>query len=203
MINESFAPGAPAVTTKACTKCKITKPHDDFYAHKGTRDKKASWCKVCLRRSLKAYMATDAGKLSKKRSRARYKEGSGRFSLAKAKTEKKDRVWDLSREDYATLTRDPCYFCRGPSSRTGVGLVRRNPRVAYTFGNVVPACRWCMMLRMGRCPRLWFREISTVGLAFAEVRARRREKRYGVDGEAPDPLLGPPDASGLIFSTNR
>jgi len=35
------------LTMKTCTKCRITKPLDDFSSQKTTRDGKKSWCKDC------------------------------------------------------------------------------------------------------------------------------------------------------------
>lgn len=45
----------PVIEAVVCTKCKVKKPADDFYADKNKRNGLASWCKACSKKSAVAY----------------------------------------------------------------------------------------------------------------------------------------------------
>lgn len=44
-----------SITEKACSKCKIAKPLDEFHASNKSSDGKASWCKQCTNKCSRVY----------------------------------------------------------------------------------------------------------------------------------------------------
>lgn len=57
--------------------------------------------------------------------------------------------WDISREDYALLRQEPCFYCDGPLPPHGKGLDRLDESRGYEIDNVVPCCRFCNGMRHG------------------------------------------------------
>lgn len=62
------------------------------------------------------------------------------------------RVWKLTREQVCILTKQPCYYCGKPPSRTirywsseyiYSGIDRMDNDLGYTESNCVPCCTYC------------------------------------------------------------
>lgn len=59
---------------KPCTRCKKTKPLDQFPKEKRNRDGRSSWCKACYRKASAAYRATPKGHAATRASGKRWRD---------------------------------------------------------------------------------------------------------------------------------
>lgn len=57
---EKLATATAPDATKVCTKCKIERPILSFYAHRGTKDGRATYCAECQRASSREWNAANA-----------------------------------------------------------------------------------------------------------------------------------------------
>ena len=73
----------------------------------------------------------------------------GRWSHSKSKAIKKNNAdwWSIPEDDYYFLVSQPCHYCSGPLSPSGVGLDRKDNSIGYTMANVVPCCRQCNIIK--------------------------------------------------------
>lgn len=49
-------------------------------------------------------------------------------------------IWEVTREEFETVTAMPCYYCHRPESG---GLDRLEPTGPYSMDNVAPCCWMC------------------------------------------------------------
>jgi hypothetical protein len=56
-------------------------------------------------------------------------------------------MFELSIEQYTTITKQPCYYCGVEIGTKSGGLDRKDNSVGYTLENVLPCCRDCNRVR--------------------------------------------------------
>lgn len=81
------------------------------------------------------------------------------FNRAKATAKFRRLPWDLTIDEFDSLSRMNCYYCDAAPScvarRKGYpgeviynGLDRIDSSGGYVIGNVFPACKWCNQMKM-------------------------------------------------------
>lgn len=105
---------------KACTKCGETKPLLAFYAHRGTKDGRGTYCSGCEKASSKQWRKDNADRVKQQNANydsAKKRRGNRRWWL---------KLYGLDEEQYAALLAEQeglCAICHQPEtwidSRTG------------------------------------------------------------------------------------
>lgn len=130
------------MTSKACTRCKIEKPLNEFPNRQNVRDGKQSRCKVCLNHTSIVYKFTLIGclrtLLKSAKSNAKKRFNKGRIDAG---------VFDLTFENIECLWNSQdgkCYYSNIPMKydqhEWRVSLERLNPEMGYIKENVVLTC---------------------------------------------------------------
>lgn len=68
---------------------------------------------------------------------------TGRYRTAIQKAFKKGLGWSISEDEYNSLVEMPCSKCGADELGGGVGLVRVDSSIGFTFDNVLPCCGSC------------------------------------------------------------
>jgi len=80
--------------------------------------------------------------------RKEYRESlKGRYAASKGSAKYQGREWDLSIEEYESITSKSCDYCGHPVKHLAGGLDRLDNSKGYTKDNVVPCCRDCNRIR--------------------------------------------------------
>jgi hypothetical protein len=67
-----------------------------------------------------------------------------RYDTAKKKSQKRNRIFDITFEQYESLIQpNKCHYCNSPLNKTGTGLDRKDNKKGYSIDNVVPCCARC------------------------------------------------------------
>lgn len=146
---------------KNCSKCKKEYPRTEEYFYRDRRVKGGfiSQCKECVnkRNNLNSgirkkynnsYHKKNSRKIKSKRS-ARKKTPHGRFIQYVANARRKNYAFDISEEQFISLTQNKCYYCDEYTYGTNfVGLDRINSKEGYTQNNIVPCCEFCNRMKM-------------------------------------------------------
>lgn len=106
--------------------------------HKKYKEKPENRAK--LKASSRAWKKTTKGKLSQARSNSTL---NGRYRYIKYHAKKKGLPFDITKEDYAELISQGCFYCSGKLSQSGYGLDRQTNSLGYTKKNCVPCCKTC------------------------------------------------------------
>ena len=79
--------------------------------------------------------------------------------------ERRGIPWELSYDSWDSLVQSDCHYCGieptnkfkyGKQVLGYSGLDRIDSGLGYTFGNVVPCCRFCNVLKSSLRPETWF-----------------------------------------------
>lgn len=143
---EKLARYANEKTTKLCRKCGLAKPQLEFYAHRGTKDGRANYCRACSREDARRRRA---GRLEEIRRDSARRHADPAFRARAARQQK--RMWllkyGLTPEDYDRILAEQggaCAICRTP----GKTFEDRNLSVDHDHetglvrGLLCGACNW-------------------------------------------------------------
>jgi len=114
-------------THKKCNKCGETKPLSAFHKRPDRPIGVRSKCKAC--------------DLKEKR-----ESFSGRLSAYKCGARKRNIEWDLSKAEFNSFWKKPCYYCG--SKIDTIGIDRIDSSKGYTIDNVVSCCETCNKMKM-------------------------------------------------------
>lgn len=70
-----------------------------------------------------------------------------RLQTARSHAERRNIEWDITLEEFKTLSELPCHYCKRVFSECGSGLDRKNAKGPYSLANVVPCCGKCNFLK--------------------------------------------------------
>lgn len=81
-----------------------------------------------------------------------YKHGNNRFCEYRSNAKRRGKSFELSVEEFESITSQPCHYCGGTSSdydksSRGNGIDRMDSRVGYIFENCVPCCSRCNFVK--------------------------------------------------------
>lgn len=156
-------------STKLCSKCEQTLPITDYVKRKDAKDGLSYHCKSCVRaykdsrkESLRvyqrAYQQENKGRLARK-AREEYQQGGrrktyakeynqtprGKFSTYKTAAKARDLPFDTTFEAFTTFWQKPCTYCGDPIDTIGIDRVDSDK--GYEFGNLVPCCTDCNLMK--------------------------------------------------------
>ncbi len=92
----------------------------------------------------KWYKTSEKGRARRKARRKIYNEKHGRLRMYRYQARKRGLVFELTREQFATLTSQRCFYC-GHSGKVGVD--RKDNEQGYTLQNSVPCCGICNFMK--------------------------------------------------------
>lgn len=121
--------------TKQCRKCEVTKPREEFYASKTTKDNLQSYCKSCY-------------SVVNRRANASFSRKCGAaLNVSKWKAKNHGVESTLTTEEVrAIFSADHCDYCNKhleQSEKTLEHVIPYDCGGTNTFGNVTLACRDC------------------------------------------------------------
>lgn len=85
------------------------------------------------------------------------------YNFYKYRAKKKDLEFDISFDDFSTLSLQPCYYCKQKATN-GHGLDRINNNFNYTKTNVVSCCSECNYMKGTKEQKDFLEKCKTVAL---------------------------------------
>ena len=128
---------------KLCRKCNQTKSLLEFSNCKTLTHNKGKYCKECM----KAY----------------HHSLNGRYSTYKTMAKKKQRIFQLSIDEFDILTKSKCVYC-GSIGVNGIDRVDNN--IGYVSNNCITCCKICNFMKEDKS----FVASSCVGLIVARMK---------------------------------
>lgn len=121
--------------TRICYVCKETKPLEEFVRNSNQRAfmGRSNECKLCQ---------SKRGRLSRQTSPIQ------RFSAYKYGAKLRGISFELSFEEFVSFWNKPCYYCDDPI--IGIGLDRKDAKLGYFIGNVIPCCSGCNYMKKSK-----------------------------------------------------
>lgn len=138
---------------KRCTGCKIVKDSSDYFSNPRGKDGLTAKCKPCTKQSWASL--------------------GSRWSGFHAQARRDGNEITLTREEWESLIKKPCHYCRGPLPTFGRGLDRKDFDKPYSNDNVLPCCGVCNEQR-GRAYSV--EEQEMYGAVTEKIRAMRIER---------------------------
>lgn len=77
----------------------------------------------------------------------RNRKPGNRLAAAKYRSRIGGHEWNISLSDFTELISKRCYYCEGKIAEVGSGLDRMDNSKGYVYGNVVPCCRDCNLMK--------------------------------------------------------
>lgn len=133
--------------TQQCRICKAVLPSEAFHRDRNKPLGIQTECKQCKA----AHMQTPRG----------------RYTVYKGSATSKGRRWELSFEQFMTMWRAPCHYCR--DSIETIGIDRVDPAAGYVLANCVPCCTICNQAKMDRTVAQFKRWVARVHHQFSTV----------------------------------
>lgn len=137
---------------KTCSQCKQSLPETEFRFKDKLKKYRTSFCKSCYK-IYKNEWNKKHPNYSKEQGQKRYNEYKlkDRYNYYKRNARRKNRVFELSLEDFDYTTAQPCLYCNGFSSgKTFCGIDRLDNTQGYTFFNSVPCCKYCNKMKLDK-----------------------------------------------------
>lgn len=72
----------------------------------------------------------------------------GRYAALKVSARVRNLQLNLTIREHQALINRPCVYCGEAIGPSGVGLDRVDSSLGYIYGNVVPCCRTCNVMKM-------------------------------------------------------
>jgi hypothetical protein len=139
--------------------------------------------KAKLRR--KQYCADNKEKLRKKAREYRRQSLVARYGMMRGRAKRASLLLTLTFDQYKVIVKDQkCFFCTGPLPFEGHGVDRLDNRLGYVFGNCIPCCGPCNMIK-GHIEGAGFIYPRTLELMQEVMKVRAENKEI-----APIPLPG-------------
>jgi hypothetical protein len=120
--------------TRICYSCKEKKSLNEFGKNKERRGNMGRdyECRIC----------------HNKRGRKNKNTPAHRFSTYINGAKVRNIDFDLSFEEFVSFWNKPCYYCDDPI--IGIGLDRKDAKLGYSIGNVIPCCSGCNYMKKSK-----------------------------------------------------
>lgn len=141
--------------TLTCSKCQATKSTNQFYKNRSRKTGYSSYCKSCdnslPRKQYPNGVGASPTKYIKSENRRKYSRAMLRRFYNypnQCKRRKKKIDFNLTLEQFANLTSQPCHYCGQLSpGKDYVGIDRVDNNQDYVVNNCVPCCSVCNMMK--------------------------------------------------------
>lgn len=138
----------------------------------GNSSSSSKWTKSAKGDISKANRA-DSIKKSQSEYHKRVRRTTRRFEYVVGHAKRRNKKWELTKEQYETLILGPCFYCGLPNdTQAGVGLDRLDNDRWYSLDNVVSCCIDCNYVR-GK--RFTPDEMKIIGQAVRVVKLKRHD----------------------------
>lgn len=75
------------------------------------------------------------------------KTNNGKYLSCKSQAKERNIFFNITREQYFQLIKNPCDYCSGLLPSKGSGLDRMDSNIGYVVDNVVPCCTACNSIK--------------------------------------------------------
>jgi len=127
---------------KECNICEESKNEKEFYKDSKLKDGLFNFCKDCDREK---YKESRSKRRNERHLRFKLnKPASFRFTQYQSRCKIKNRVFNLSFEEFEEIANKPCSYC---GDKKSMGIDRSDNEIGYTVKNSVPSCLTCNMMK--------------------------------------------------------
>jgi hypothetical protein len=139
-----------SIEQQKCEKCGQTKESSEFYINKKRKKGLRSSCKECTTKHGKQYYQYNKEKDSERKKK--YNQTlEGRFTSFKSRSKQKNRIQELTFEQFTDITKQTCHYCgQFLEGKNYCGIDRTNSSIGYILNNCVPCCQACNEGKMSR-----------------------------------------------------
>lgn len=116
----------------------------------GTQRKDCAACTKKIRYARNRVWHATHKENRRKRSEKNHKTPSYRWHLLKQNAKKRNLEVSLTRVQFESLSKEPCYYCKGMldiDSGWGTHIDRLDNTVGYTFENSMSCCHFCNRIK--------------------------------------------------------
>lgn len=131
------------VIGKICSRCKRMLPIDNYFKDSYSVDNYSCICKYCQTRSFE-----------------------GRYQTYRQSAKNRDLQFDLTQDDFSSITKKPCNYCGEYSdvyfNTPYSGIDRVDSAVGYIKNNVVPCCTMCNRMKLDYNINVWVDKMKKI-----------------------------------------
>jgi len=124
-----------------CCYCREWLPRNAFVPNKGRACGVSTSCAPCL----KDWQENTIG---------------GRYSTYKSKAKRRGISFLLSKNEFATLWQQDCYYCGAQVHSIGIDRIKND--VGYVLSNCVPCCSICNMMKHSHHQDEWLKHVAAI-----------------------------------------
>jgi len=125
------------IIKKKCFRCKQWLPLSDFWKNVAQKDGYSGECKQCQTSSVE-----------------------GRYNIYKKNARKRNIDFNLTFQDFKTLTSQPCSYCG--DSQGLIGIDRIDSQKGYNKNNCTPACKYCNLMKLDYDLDFWLKHMEQI-----------------------------------------
>lgn len=125
------------IIRKRCFRCGKWLPLDNFWKSRSQKDGYCGECKECSNTA---------------------KEN--RYNAYKKNAKKRKIEFNLSKEDFYSITTLPCYYCGNDQSYSGIDRI--DSSLGYQLSNCVPCCEVCNKMKLNYSTDFWINHMKRI-----------------------------------------
>lgn len=125
------------IILKRCFRCKEWLTLDNFWKNSSQKDGYNGECKKCS-----------------------YQSKENRYNIYKKNAIKRNIDFQLTKEDFYTITSQPCYYCGDLKNYNGIDRIESNK--GYYKNNCVPCCEYCNKMKLDYSIDFWLNHMKKI-----------------------------------------
>ena len=125
------------IILKRCYRCKKWLSLEDFWKSSSQKDGYSGECKSCS-----------------------YHSKENRYNIYKKNAKRRGFVFNLTKEEFYTLTSLNCHYCGDFNNYNGIDRIESN--IGYIEDNCVPCCEYCNKMKLDYSTDFWLNHIKKV-----------------------------------------
>ena len=132
-----------SVISKICSHCKRMLSIENYFKNSQNADGYSGVCKYCQTRSFE-----------------------GRYKRYRQSAKDRNLQFDLTQDDFTSITEKPCYYCGEYSdvyfNTSYSGVDRVDSSIGYIKSNVVPCCTMCNRMKLDYNINTWVNKMKKI-----------------------------------------